>query len=87
MHGMCPDNQTFGCLRKSYPGYKSDKHAFMWQDDLIGVVKFVKMCVNKLPAWQGQCKDARMYRFHASFKSLQDKDERPYLVDCQHMSF
>ena len=30
--------------------------AFMWQDDLIGVAKYVIACVQKMSQWKGRIK-------------------------------
>ena len=32
--------------------------AFMWQDELIGIAKFVNMCLNKVSGWKARREDS-----------------------------
>ena len=53
----CPEVQ---CFREQWPHLFQGPQtmlAFMWQDDLIGVAKFVNACLHKMNPSEGQASD------------------------------
>ena len=53
----CPEVQ---CFREQWPHLFQGPQtmlAFMWQDDLIGVAKFVNACLHKMNPSEGQTSD------------------------------